>query len=90
MIEFDPVKDIENRAKHGAGLALASLMFADESVVAELVDQRRDYGEVRFIAYGRIAGRAAVCVFTWRKTVRRIISLRKANSREQKLYFTEN
>ncbi len=87
MIEFDPAKDRVNRAKHGIGLALAALMFEDDILVHEMPDERRDYGEPRMIAYGLIMGRAVVCVYTWRGSARRIISLRKANGREQALYF---
>ena len=32
----------------------------------ELDDVRRDYGERRIIAYGAVAGRVLVCVYTWR------------------------
>lgn len=90
MIEFDPDKDEENRRKHGIGLPLAGAMFTDKEIVHERPDDRRAYGESRIIAYGRIAGRAVVCVYTWRGKNRRIISLRKANSREQKLYFEDS
>ena len=82
--EFDPAKDARNIGERGLSLALAPLMFDD---VLEIVkDDRRDYGEGRQIAYGRIMGRLFVCVFTDRGDVRRIISLRKANSRERKAY----
>ena len=88
-IEFDPDKDRKNRAKHGVGLALAALIFEHENLVAEFPDARMEYGEDRLTAYGRVAGRAVVCVYTWRGQVRRIISLRKANGREQSLYFAK-
>lgn len=87
IIEFIPRKDAENRSKHGIGLALAGAMFADVAVVCERRDERRNYGEARIVAYGRIENRTVVCVYTWRGENCRIISLRKANSREQRLYF---
>ena len=87
MIEFDPAKDRVNRAKHGIGLVLAALLFEGGSPVYEQPDDRQNYGEARVICYGRISGRAVVCVYTWRGGTRRIISLRKANAREQALYF---
>jgi uncharacterized protein len=40
-----------------------------------IADDRKDYGELRFITIGRLDGRMVV-----------IISLRKANDREQALY----
>jgi uncharacterized DUF497 family protein len=60
--------------------------------VIELDDRRRDYGERRIIAYGAVAGRVLVCVYTWRSAeeapVRWIISLRKANKGEANAYRT--
>jgi len=49
-------------------------------------DHRWDYGEDRFQLYGMIDGRLFSVVFTVRGGVSRIISARKANSREVKLY----
>jgi len=82
--EFDPAKDDSNRAKHGVSLALAEVLFAGPHVA--LVDDRFDYGEARQVALGRIRGRLFVCAFVERGAARRIISLRKANSREVKRY----
>lgn len=81
-IDFDPVKDAANRAKHGVSLALAEVMFAGPHVVLD--DDRFDYGESRKVAFGLVRGRVFVCVFVDRGWIRRIISLRKANSREVK------
>ena len=51
-----------------------------------------DYGERRIVAYGNVAGRVMVCVYTWRGTddepIRWIISLRKANKGETHAYRT--
>jgi putative transcriptional regulator len=44
-----------------------------------LVDNRRDYGEVRIIAIGLIDQRVHVCVYTLRGERKRIISLRRAH-----------
>lgn len=50
-------------------------------------DVREDYGESRWVGIGAIRGRTAVVVFTERgpDTIR-VISLRKATSRESKQY----
>ncbi|AIA56824.1 hypothetical protein Acaty_2p0010 (plasmid) [Acidithiobacillus caldus ATCC 51756] len=54
-------------------------------VVAQ--DNRKDYGEPRFVALGALNGRVMVVVYTQRGSgVVRIISFRKANSREVKVY----
>jgi uncharacterized protein len=46
----------------------------------------KDYGERRFQALGLIAGRLHALVFTPRAGLVHVISLRKANRREIKLY----
>ncbi|MCL5946804.1 MAG: BrnT family toxin, partial [Chloroflexi bacterium] len=51
------------------------------------VETRHDYGEVRHIVIGMIAGRVCVCVYTIRDARYRIISLRRANLREQARYW---
>ncbi len=81
---FDPAKDEGNRAKHGVSLALAEVLFAAPHLTLE--DDRFEYGEARRIAFGHIRERLFVCVFVDRASKRRIISLRKANTREVKRY----
>ncbi|MBF0283028.1 MAG: BrnT family toxin, partial [Magnetococcales bacterium] len=46
-------------------------------------DERRDYGETRIVTLGRLRGRIMVLVWTPRDEARHIISMRKANEREQ-------
>ncbi len=81
---FDPAKDAANRNKHGVPLALAEILFEGPHVV--VTDNRFDYGEVRQIAFGLIAGRMFACVHVNRPGERRVISPRKANAREVKRY----
>ncbi|MFC5373932.1 BrnT family toxin [Brevundimonas faecalis] len=83
-IELDPAKDESNIAKHGVSLALGAEMDMETAVV--VVDDRRDYGEQRFNALGLIAGRVHAMTFAIRPPAVRIISLRKANKREQKRF----
>lgn len=52
-IEFDPAKDAHNEAKHGVSLQAAERFEWDTAL--ERVDDRFDYGEVRFVAIGLIA-----------------------------------
>ncbi|WP_255449710.1 BrnT family toxin [Shimia ponticola] len=47
-------------------------------------DTREDYGEPRWITMGYLDGRMVVLVWTERGDTVRVISLRKANEREQK------
>ena len=87
-VTFDPVKDAANVAKHGVSLTEAAGFEWGAAVVWP--DTRRDYGEARMVALGYIGLRIMALVFVDRPpeqpTERRIISLRKANSREVKRY----
>lgn len=83
-IIFDPDKGARNVAKHGVSLGdAASLNW--RSVLAS-ADRRRDYGEQREVGFGLIGERLFCVVFVQQSNAHRIISLRKANSREVKRY----
>lgn len=86
-IEFDPVKDASNQAKHGVSLALAAELEWDAALV--LVDIRYEYGELRMIALAPEINVLYYVAFVDRGEVRRIISLRRANRREVK-HYVEN
>ncbi|TPW04530.1 MAG: hypothetical protein FD125_1116, partial [bacterium] len=62
MIVFDPEKDATNIAKRGVSLGRAETMFVDDALIE--IDDRRDYGEPRWILYGEIDGRLHVLAFT--------------------------
>jgi uncharacterized protein len=49
-------------------------------------DIRQDYGEKRFISLGRLEDSVVVIVYTERMGKTRIISMRKANQKESKVY----
>lgn len=80
-IEFGDKKEADNLRVHKLSLALS--VFVLETRVVEFEDDRHDYGERRMIVFGYLAGRLHCCVYTMRGTTYRIISLRKANDREQ-------
>lgn len=84
LIEFDPLKDQSNLAKHGVSLTLASELDWDEALV--WVDDRFEYGECRMIALAPRTGILYYVAFVDRSRVRRVISLRRANRREVKHY----
>lgn len=83
-IEFDPAKDQLNLEKHGVSLAAAAEIDFSQATVIE--DDRIDYGETRFVAYGPLGGRLHAMCFTMRGAVLRVIGLRRANRRERKRY----
>ena len=82
-IEFDPAKDAANVAKHG--ISLADFQGFDERPTI-VEDRRFDYGEPRYRAFGRIAGRGHCVVFTLRDDRYRLISVRRAHEEEMQLY----
>ena len=65
-------------------MARADEVFAGSTLTVE--DDRQNYGEDRFITIGFFDGRMVILVWTPRSGTRRIISMRKANEREQALY----
>ena len=83
-IEFDPAKRHIILEHRGLDMAQAGEIFEDTTLT--IADERRDYGERRFITFGWLTGRMVVLVWTPRGAGRCILSLRKANDREQALY----
>ena len=83
-IAFDPEKEARNIAKHGISLARAEEMDMTTAIIRE--DERFDYGETRYIAFGDIDDALHCLVFTFRGSKVRAISLRKANRKEGKRY----
>lgn len=83
-ISYDPAKRDET-------LAERRLDFADAEHVLDgrkyqFVDDRFDYGEERITTVGFLDERMVVVVWTRRGEERHIISMRKANEREQRRY----
>jgi len=79
-IEFDPAKDVANVAKHG--LSLADAAEFDLSTAVVLVDDRFDYRETRYRAFGLVGGEARCLVFAVRGATIRAISYRRAHRKE--------
>ncbi len=65
-------------------MARAEDVFAGATLTVE--DDRQDYGEVRYITIGFLDEAMAVLVWTRRDDAHRIISMRRANERERRLY----
>ena len=80
MIELDEAKRQANLAKHGVDFT--AIDGVDWASAQTQPDQRRDYGEPRWLALGLIGDRVHVVIFTVRGQRRRLISMRKANRRE--------
>ncbi len=85
--EFDPAKDTINKAKHGVSLSVAERLDWESALV--WVDDRFEYGELRMIALAPETNTLYYVAFVDRDSVRRVISLRKAERREVK-YYVDN
>jgi hypothetical protein len=80
-VTYDPEKREQTLRERGLDFEDAELVFS--GVTLEVEDTRRNYGEVRIICYGLLAGRMVVVGYTPRGADRHVFSMRKANAREQ-------
>ena len=84
-IEFDAEKDEINRFKHRLPLAFGRRVFAaDDHVVVSSF--RPVDGEGRSKAIGMVDGKLHTAVHIWRGEVVRLISVRRSNDSEQRIY----
>lgn len=83
-IEFDPAKSECNVRERGLGFERAADFEFSTAVVWQ--DTRKPYPEVRYVALGLLDARLHVLCFTPVAGGIRVISFRKANSREVKNY----
>lgn len=79
-IEYDPNKNASNIKKHGIDFEQVRLFDFENAIIEQ--DNRFNYGEPRFNAFGFIGERMHVLTFAVRHSTVRIISLRKANKKE--------
>ncbi|MEH6775302.1 MAG: BrnT family toxin [Cereibacter changlensis] len=87
MWDWDEEKRRSNLAKHGVDFAAIEDFEWSSALIR--TDARRDYSELREAALGLIGPRVHFVAFTRRSGRIRIICLRKANGREEKLWIAE-
>ena len=85
VFEWDDEKDLSNQAKHGVSFTEASEAFFDPFNIT-LADPGHSVEEERFLLLGFAKGKVLVISFTEREDAIRIISSRKANLKERRLY----
>jgi hypothetical protein len=86
--EWDEAKAKANLDKHRVSFVTAAASFSNERL--ERIDDREDYGEVRWIALGRLGIEIYRVVFTWRsQNLIRIVSAQRASKDEQEIYYRE-
>ena len=83
-LSWDESKRAHTLSVRGLDFSDATSVFAGPTL--EFDDIRKDYGERRVVCVGFLRGRMVVTVYVQRGVGRRIVSMRKANDREQKIY----
>ena len=83
--DWDERKAEQNIAKHCAPFEHAARGFLDLCRL-DAEDSRHNYGEERRLTLCRIEGRLYAVAYTVRGETIRLISARKANPRERRLY----
>ena len=83
---WDPGKAVSNERKHGVGFREATTAF-DDSLSVTIPDPDHSVDEERFLLLGVSNGRRLLVIaHTERGEAIRIISARRANRRERRIY----
>lgn len=82
--QWDDEKSTANEAKHGISFLQAAQIF--RGPILTRPDDRKDYGEQRFIALGAYDGEVLRVVFTERDGDIRLISAWRAGRHDRKRY----
>lgn len=86
--EWDEAKARINLKKQKVSFLTAAAIFLNERL--ERIDVREDYGELRWIALGRVDDEVYRVVFTWRgENLIRLITAQKASKDEREFYYGE-
>ena len=83
--DLDDLKEAKTRRERGISFVDAALIF--DGHVVEWEDQRRDYGEKRMVAVGRVGTRFLTVVYVDRGDLRRIISAWPSNRKEREQWL---
>lgn len=87
--EWDDDKAAANFEQHGVTFEQARSVFRDPFAI-ELLDDREDYDEERYIPIGISAASVLVVVHTQREDRSRIISARKVEPNERRFCHDQN
>jgi len=84
LFVWDPAKAARNLAKHG--IAFEEVWEFDWASAVVVDRSRRTDGEVRQAAIGVLQGRVCTLIFTDRPEGVRLISFRRSNRSEERIY----
>ena len=85
-LEWDEDKRRRTLSERGLDFADVARVAWDAAIV--IPDRRHDYGELRETMMALLDDRLVIVAYTMRGGRMRIISMRKGNARERKLYDT--
>lgn len=85
LLEWDEAKRKSNLIRHGFDFADAEEVF--ESETTTVVDDRFDYGEVRYVSFGMLKDLLVAVVYTEVDETIRIISMRRTTRNEESQYY---
>jgi hypothetical protein len=86
--EWDDRKAAQNRAAHAVSFDMARAVFRDPFAL-DWLDDRRDYGEERYVTIGMAEGRLLYVAYTMRGGRIRVISARAAEPEERRAYHED-
>jgi uncharacterized DUF497 family protein len=84
--EWDENKNLINIERRNIDFFDACKIF--DYPILKRIDDRKNYGETRYIALGQLDDVVLSLVYTMRNEVTRIISVRRASRRERQIYET--
>lgn len=85
--EWDEAKRLSNINRHKIDFIGLEKVFAGETIT--FLDNRFDYGEIRFLTFGLLNQRVVAIAHTETNEGIRVISVRKASKNEENIYFKE-
>lgn len=83
---YDQTKKASNLTKHGLNFDDARAVIESGNAVT-FEDRRFDYDEIRYLTLGLLGGEVVIITTTETEKTIRIISMRRADKNEQKIYF---
>ena len=88
-LEWDEAKREKTLRERGLDFLLARQVLADPNLVCR-IDDRRNYKENRYIAYGMVKNDVLCLCYTMRDNIFRIISLRRTHNKEREKHYGKN
>ena len=79
-LEWDEAKRQKTLLERGLDFADAAVVFSSEHF--DLIDDKQEYGELRYLTFGYLEARVVTIVWTPRSDRRRIISMRHVHDDE--------